>query len=181
LGYEPVMSPKLQSRGPVRASTLIVPLSRACALRAKQWWPLAAKMETVLTRLRDTGHKIHAAKSLFCTHEIEYLGYILTREGIKTQPKRVQVILTLNPPNNVKELKHFLGMVQYYRDMWAKCRETLVPLTDLVGECGKTKTTKNNKTKKKPWRWDPIHQQAFDNVKAAITKEVVIEELCSRY
>jgi hypothetical protein len=30
---------------------------------------------------------------------------------------------------------------------------------------------KKNKTKKKPWWWDPIHQQAFDNIKAAIAKE----------
>jgi hypothetical protein len=102
-----------------------------------------------------------------------YPGYILIREGIKPQPKKVQVILMLNPPNNVKELRH-LGMVPYYRDMWAKHSKMLTPLTDLVGECGKTKTTKKNKTKKKPWRWDPIHQQAFDNFNAAITKEVVL-------
>jgi hypothetical protein len=50
----------------------------------------------------------------------------------------------------------------------------LAPLTDLLGECGKTKTTKKKKTKKKPWWWDLIHQQAFDNVKAAIAKEVVL-------
>jgi hypothetical protein len=43
-----------------------------------------------------------------------------------------------------------------------------------VGECGETKTTKKNKTKKNPWWWDPIHQKVFDNVKAAITKEVVL-------
>ncbi len=70
------------------------------------------KMETVLTRLYDAGLKVNAAKSSFCAHEIEYLGYILTREGIKTQPKKVQAILTLSPPSNVKELRHFLGMVQ---------------------------------------------------------------------
>jgi hypothetical protein len=34
------------------------------------------KMETVLTRLRDAELKVNAAKSLFCAHEIEYLGYI---------------------------------------------------------------------------------------------------------
>jgi hypothetical protein len=62
------------------------------------------KMETVLTRLRDAGLKVNAAKSLFCAHEIEYLGYILTRGGIKPQPKKVQAILALNPPNNIKEL-----------------------------------------------------------------------------
>ncbi len=50
----------------------------------------------------------------------------------------------------------------------------LVLLTDLVGECGETKTTRKNKTKKQPWRWDPIHQQAFDNIKAAIAKETVL-------
>jgi hypothetical protein len=99
------------------------------------------KMETVLTRLRDAGLKVNAAKSLFCTHEIEYLGYILTREGIKPQPKKVQALLTLNLPNNVKELRHFLGMVQYHRDMWVRRSEMLAPLTDLVGECGEMKTT----------------------------------------
>jgi hypothetical protein len=75
------------------------------------------KMETVLTRLHDTGVKVNAAKSLFCANEIEYLGYILTRDGIKPQPKKVQAILALNPPINVKELRHFLAMVQYYQDM----------------------------------------------------------------
>jgi hypothetical protein len=124
------------------------------------------KMETVLTRLRDTGLKVNAAKSLFCAHKIEYHSYILTREGIKPQPKKVQAILALNLPNNIKELRHFLGMVQFYRDMWARRSKMLAPLTDLVGECGGTKTTKMNKTKKKPWRWDPIHQHAFDNEKA---------------
>ncbi len=48
------------------------------------------------------------------------------------------------------------------------------PLTDLVGECRETKTTRMNKTREKPWRWDPIHQQAFDNVKATIPKETVL-------
>jgi hypothetical protein len=132
------------------------------------------KLREVLRRLRDAGLKVNAAKSFFCTHEIEYLGYILTRDGIKPQTKKVQAILALNPPNNVKELRHFLGMVQYYRDMWAKRSEMLAPLSDLVGECGETKTTRKNKVKKKPWHWDSIHQIAFDNVKSAIAKEVVL-------
>jgi hypothetical protein len=105
---------------------------------------------------------------------MEYLGYILTRGGIEPQPKKVHAILALNPPKSVKELQRFLGMVQYYRDMWAKRSEMLAPLTDLVGECGETKATKKNGTKKKPWSWESIHQQASDGVKATITKEVVL-------
>jgi hypothetical protein len=132
------------------------------------------KLGEVLRRLREAGLKVNAAKSFFCTHEIEYLGYILTRGGIKPQQKKVQSILALNPPNNVKELRHFLGMVLYYRDMWVKHSEMLAPLSDLVEECGETKTTRKNKVKKKPWHWDSIHQLAFDIVKTTIAKEVVL-------
>jgi hypothetical protein len=95
----------------------------------------------------------------------------------QTPTKKVQAILALNPPNNIKKLRHFLGMVQYYRDMWVKCSEMLAPLSDLVGECGETKTTRKNKVKKKPWHWDSIHQIAFDNVKTTIAKEVVLAYL----
>jgi hypothetical protein len=100
------------------------------------------KLEQVFIRLRDAGLKINAAKSFFCATETEYLGYILTRGGIKPQPKKVQAILPLNPPKSVKKLRHFLGMVQYYWDMWAKRSEMLASLTDLVGECRETKATK---------------------------------------
>jgi hypothetical protein len=75
---------------------------------------------------------------------------MLTRGGIKPQIKKVQAILVINPPNKVKELRHFFGIVQYYRDMWAKHSEMLAPLSDLVGECGETTTTRKNKVKKKP-------------------------------
>ncbi len=132
------------------------------------------RMETVLTRLHDAGLKVNAAKSSFCAHEVKYLGYILNREGIKPQPKKVQAILALNSLNNVKDVRQVLGMVQYYRDMWARRSEMLTLLTDLVGECGETKTTRMNKTKNKPCGWDSIHQQAFDNVNATIAKETVI-------
>ncbi len=92
-----------------------------------------ATEEEVLKRLRDAGLKVNAAKSFFCTHEIKYLGYMLTKGGIKPQIKKVQAILAIKPPYNVKELRHFLGMVQYYRDMWVKRSEMLAPLSDLVG------------------------------------------------
>jgi len=136
------------------------------------------KLGEVLRRLHEAGLKVNAAKSFFRTHEIKNLGYILTREGIKPQPKKVQAILTLNPPHNVKELRHLLGMVQYYREMWAKDSEMLAPLSDLVGECGETKTTRKSKVKKKPWHWGSIHQIAFDNVKSTIPKELVLAYPC---
>jgi hypothetical protein len=128
------------------------------------------KLREVLRRLREAGLKVNTA--IFLYPRVEYLGYILTREGIKPQPIKVQAILALNPPNNVKELRHFLSMVQDYHDMWAKRSEMLAPLSDLVEECGETKTNRKNKVK--PCHWDSIHQIAFDNVKSTIAKEVVL-------
>jgi len=132
------------------------------------------RLEQVLQIMRKAGLRINAAKSKFCATEIEYLGYVLTQSGIKPQLKKVQAILALNPPTNVKELRSFLGMVQYYRDLWGRRSEMLAPLTTLVGECGHTKVTRAKGTKKQPWHWTEVHQVAFDSVKAAISKDVVL-------
>ena len=92
------------------------------------------KLSMVLTRLQDAGLKINADKSNFCTLEMEYLGYILTRDGIKPQPNKVQAMHALALPRNIKELHRFLGMVQYYRDLWERCSDLLSPLTSLGEE-----------------------------------------------
>ncbi len=131
-------------------------------------------LEEVLRQICDAGLKVNAAKSTFCALEIEYLGYVLTSDGIKPQSNKVRAILAIKPPTGVKQLRHFLGMVQYYRDLWAIRSNMLAPLTSLVGECGQTKTTKAKGTKKVPWHWDEVHQRAFNHVKATIAKDVVL-------
>ena len=105
------------------------------------------KLKMVLTRLREVGLPVNTRKSAFYAIETEYLGYIFTRTGIKSHPNKVTAILALTLPKNVKDLHKFLGMVQYYRDLWARCSKMLAPLTSLVGECGHTKVTKAKKTK----------------------------------
>jgi hypothetical protein len=86
----------------------------------------------------------------------------------------VQAILAIKLPTGVIQLRHFLGMVQYYRDLWARQSKMLTPLTSLVGECGQTKTTKAKGTKKVPLHWDEVHQRTFNNVKATIAKDLVL-------
>ena len=118
--------------------------------------------------------KVNAAKCSFCAIETEYLGYVLTREGIKPQPKKVEAILVLTPPQNVKQLRRILGMVQYYGDLWLRQSKMLSPLTNLVGECRYTKATWATKTKQKQLHWDEVHQTAFNNIKTVIVKDIVL-------
>ena len=69
-------------------------------------------------------------------------------------------------------------MVQYYRDLWAKCSNMLAPFTSLVGECDHIKVTRAKKTKKVPWHWDEVYQKAFDALKAVIAKDVTLAYPC---
>ena len=116
----------------------------------------------VLQRLRRAGLKINAEKSSFFAPEIEYLGYLLTKDGIKPVQKKIQAVLDLQPPTTLKELRSFLGMVQFYRDMWKQRSHILAPLTDLVG-LGKKKI-----------KWESKHQESFDRIKKVLAKETIL-------
>ena len=85
-----------------------------------------------MKRLAQVGIKCKIDKCLFCQTEIEYLGYIITREGVNPQPKKVQAILDMQRPTTKTEVRHFLGMVQYYRDLWPRHSEICAPLTELT-------------------------------------------------
>ena len=63
-------------------------------------------------------------------NNINYLDYLLTSEGIKTVPKKLQAILDLIPPSNIKESPRVLGLIKYYRHLWDKCSHLLTLLTD---------------------------------------------------
>jgi hypothetical protein len=132
------------------------------------------KLEEVLRKLCNAGLKVNAAKLTFCALEIKYLGYVLTKDGIKPQSNKVQAILAIKLPTGVKQLRHFLGMVQYYHDLWARRSDMLAPLTSLVEECGQTNITKAKWTKNVPWHWDEVYQRAFNHLKATIAKDVVL-------
>ena len=63
-----------------------------------------AKLKHVLIWLQNANLNVNAAKSSFCMDEVEYLGYILTQNGIKPVPEKISAILAIEAPKNVKEL-----------------------------------------------------------------------------
>ena len=75
-------------------------------------------LDTVFQRLSQAGLKVNARKSFFGRSELEYLGYWITRDGIQPVAKKVEAIKNIAPPKTRKELRRFIGIVNYYRDMW---------------------------------------------------------------
>ena len=99
--------------------------------------------------------------SLFCRHEVEYLGYLITRNGIKPQPKKVEAIHNMATLKYRKQLRSFLGLVNYYRDIVIRRSDTAAPLTRLTST-------------KIPWKWTSTEEQAFQKLKLAISKETML-------
>ena len=69
--------------------------------------------------------------------------------------------MRLNPPKTKRQLRHFLGMVNYYRDLWRKRSHILAPLTNMVSSAAK-------------WVWGKEQQAAFDDMKRVISKETLL-------
>ena len=105
--------------------------------------------------------KVNLVKTEFFKSELEYLGYLLTPQGIQPQPKKVEAISRLLPPKTKRQLRRFLGMVNYYRDMWKRRSHILAPLSKLV-----SKTLK--------WKWGEEEQKAFEEAKRMIKKATML-------
>ena len=74
-------------------------------------------LEEVFTRLASTGLNVNASKSHFCCDELEYLGYLINRKGVRPIMKKVEAIKKTDTPTTRKQLRSFIGRVNYYRDM----------------------------------------------------------------
>ena len=130
-------------------------------LTKKTWEDHLIKIDTVLTRLEKTGLKVNGLKSFFGRKEFEYMGYTLTPTGIKPVENKVKAMLDLAPPKNLKQVQSFLGMVNYYRDMWIRISHILAPIHGLL-----------NKGQK--WSWDTEHQRAFENITRVMEKQKLL-------
>ena len=72
--------------------------------------------------------------------EIEHLGHIITKDGIKVDPKKVEAMNKFVRPVTLKKLQSFVGLCNYYRRFIPKYSEISAPLSDV----GKQKTAKKN-------------------------------------
>ena len=72
-------------------------------------------IQKVLTRLKQAKLHLKKSKSLFFKHKLHYLGHLLTKKGIKPQSEKVKAISEMKLPRNLKGVREFLRMVDYYR------------------------------------------------------------------
>ena len=117
-------------------------------------------MDIILTPLEQNGFTVNPSKCEWAVQETDWVGYWLAPTGLNPWPKKIKAITAIQAPVNIKQVRSFIGAVTYYRDMWPRRSHILAPLTDLTG--------------KGTFNWTPVHQKAFDAMKALMVEDVLL-------
>ena len=75
-------------------------------------------------------------KCEFWLNEVSFLGHLVSKEGIRVDPRKIEVIIEWKPPINVMEVRSFLGLAGYYRRFVKGCSMTTASMTRLKGFMG---------------------------------------------
>jgi transposase InsO family protein len=119
------------------------------------------RMRLVFDRVREANFKLNIAKCTFAVPEIVYLGHVVNKNGISPDPSKVSAIKNFPKPRNVKDIRSFLGFSGYYRSFIQNYAAISRPLTQLT-------------RKDVRFVWTEKQQQAFENLKAALTSHSVL-------
>lgn len=111
----------------------------------------------VCSRLHQHGITINAAKCTIGQPQVRFLGYLITKEGIKPQPEKVEAVNNLSKPKTITEMRKFLGMLNFYRRFLSNAAQRQAPLNAFIKGA--------KKRDNRPINWTPESEQAFTNCK----------------
>ena len=109
-------------------------------------------------------NKLYAKESKcdFFAQKIHYLGHIISSDGIKMEPSKIEAIMNWPPPTNLKEIQVFLGLAGFYRKFVKDYAKVAVPLTNQL------------KAKGRDFNWGEDQQRSFDKLKLAIATAPIL-------
>ncbi|XP_075454672.1 uncharacterized protein LOC142493868 [Ascaphus truei] len=133
------------------------------------------RLMKVLDRLEGEGLKLSLDKCKFCRTSVTYVGHIVSADGVSTDPGKIEAVMNWPRPQNVQELRSFLGFCGYYRRFVEGYSSKAKRLNDLLkvppgetGRKGSSAQTPFGKT------WTAECEQAFKHLKTSLTQAPVL-------
>ena len=109
-------------------------------------------LKEVLRRLEEAGLRLRRKKCVFLAPSVEYLGYVIDAHGLHPVQEKVRAVQEAPAPENVSELKAYLGLLTYYSKFLPNLSTVLAPLYKLLRH-------------KEPWQWTKETEEAFNQSK----------------
>ena len=123
-------------------------------------------VKMVLDKLKQAGLYLDINKCQFHVQEVKYLGLLITTDGLKMDPRKVETIVKWKPARCVKDVQAFLGFANFYRRFIKDYSRIAAPLTAL--------TRKDRKAFVFPWANAGPEQRAFEELKRAFTSAPIL-------
>ncbi|KAG7367309.1 reverse transcriptase RNA-dependent DNA polymerase [Nitzschia inconspicua] len=138
------------------------------AIFSKTWKDHIQLVSKVLRLLQDNGFTVKPEKCEWAVQETNFLGCWFTPDGLKQWHKKIEAIQKLAKPKTLKQLRAFVGVVNFYK-LFYHCRAHIMgPLTDLNG-LDKYEGQRNFSK-----YWTTAHEKAFEDTKRMVAKEVLL-------
>jgi len=119
-------------------------------------------VKKVLARLRSAGLQVDIKKSEFHVTETKYLGFVITTEGIATDPEKIDVVQSWKAPETEKGVRSFLGFCNFYRRFIHNYSRIARPLVELT-------------RKDQPFVWTEKYQSAYEELKTAMLTTPILQ------
>ena len=94
--------------------------------------------------------------------EMSYIGHLLTQDGLKADPKKIDAIMNMKSPTSLQQLKRFIGMVNYLSKFIPSISKETEPLRQLD-------------KKEIAWHWNSCHEAAFQKIKKLICDNTLLK------
>ena len=127
---------------------------------SKSWEDHLQHVDKVLQLLKEQQLYAKPSKCFFGVKEVEYLGHIVSHEGVKVDPNKIKAMMDWPIPKTLKNLRGFLGLTGYYRKFVQNYGRIAAPLTAL--------------TKKDAFSWTPEATKSFEQLKEAMCTAPVL-------
>jgi hypothetical protein len=118
-------------------------------------------LEIIFERLQRHGLKVKFSKCQLMQTQIEYLGFLVGKDGLHVNPKKVAAVRNFPTPTDIKAVQAFLGVVGYFR-------------TFIFNFANKARGLYALLRKETPFQWGPAQQQSFDELKQALISAPVL-------